>query len=52
MGDKYETRYRQHFQDPEICRHDLQHEELLVRQPEAWAAEVRRCCGIEKGASL
>jgi pimeloyl-ACP methyl ester carboxylesterase len=44
MGDKYEKRYRQHFQHPDIRRHDLQHEELLVCQRSNWAAEVRRCC--------
>jgi pimeloyl-ACP methyl ester carboxylesterase len=47
MGEKYEQRYRQHFKNPDIRRHDLQHEELLVCQPENWATEVRRCCGIE-----
>jgi hypothetical protein len=47
MGEKYEKRYRRHFKNPDIRRHDLQHEELLVCQPEHWAAEVRRCCGIE-----
>jgi hypothetical protein len=52
MGDQYETRYRQHFQHPDIRRHDLQHEELLVCQRSNWAAEVRRCCGMEKGAIL
>jgi pimeloyl-ACP methyl ester carboxylesterase len=47
MGEQYEKRYRKHFKNPDIRRHDLQHEELLVCQPEHWAAEVRRCCGIE-----
>lgn len=47
MGEQYEQRYRRHFQTPDIRRHDLQHEELLVRHPEAWAAEVRRSCGRE-----
>jgi hypothetical protein len=44
MGEEYEKRYRQHFKSPDIRRHDLQHEELLVCQPENWAAEVWRCC--------
>jgi hypothetical protein len=44
MGDEYEKRYRRHFKNPDIRRHDLQHEELLVCQPANWAAEVRRCC--------
>lgn len=47
MGEKYEARYHQHFKDPDIRRHDRQHEELLVRDPDQWAAEVRRCCGME-----
>jgi hypothetical protein len=47
MGDKYEKRYRQHFQNPDIRRHDVQHEELLVCQRSNWATEVRRCCGIK-----
>lgn len=45
MGEEYEKRYRQHFHAPDIRRHDLQHEELLVRHPKEWAAEVRRSCG-------
>lgn len=45
MGEKYEARYHRHFKDPDIRQHDMQHEELLVRDPEEWAAEVRRCCG-------
>jgi hypothetical protein len=44
MGKEYEKRYRQHFKHPDIRRHDLQHEELLICQSEQWAAEVRRCC--------
>lgn len=48
MGEKYEARYHRHFKDPDIRRHDMQHEELLVRDPEQWAAEVRRCCGMEE----
>lgn len=48
MGEKYEQRYRQHFKNPDIRRHDLNHEELLMRYPARWAAEVRRCCGFEQ----
>jgi hypothetical protein len=44
MGKEYEKRYRQHFKNPDIQPHDLQHEELLVCQRSNWAAEVRRCC--------
>lgn len=47
MGEQYEARYRRHFKSPDIRRHALQHEELLLCQPEAWAREVRACCGIE-----
>lgn len=47
MGEQYEARYRQHFKNPDIRRHEMQHEELLARDPEQWAAEVRRCCEIE-----
>lgn len=43
MGEKYEARYRRHFKDPDIRRHDLSHEELLVCRPESWAEEVRLC---------
>lgn len=39
--------YRRHFKTPDIRQHDMQHEELLVRDPEQWTAEVRRCCGME-----
>jgi pimeloyl-ACP methyl ester carboxylesterase len=48
MGEAYEKRYRLHFKKPDILRHNLQHEELLVCQPRNWAAEVRRCCGMKK----
>lgn len=48
MGEKYGARYHRHFKAPDIRRHDMQHEELLVRGPEEWATEVRRCCGMEE----
>lgn len=48
MGAKYEERYRQHFRNPDIRRHDLQHEELLARYPERWAEEIRQCCDMGK----
>lgn len=47
MGEKYLPRYQRHFKSPDIRRHDMQHEELLVRDAAQWAAEVRRCCGME-----
>lgn len=48
MGEKYELRYNQHFKNPDIRRHSLQHEELLVGYPEKWYAEICSCCGIEQ----
>lgn len=47
MGEKYEARYRQHFENADIHRYDMEHEEFLMRHPEQWAAEIRLCCGIE-----
>ncbi|MCM1578197.1 MAG: alpha/beta hydrolase [Ruminococcus sp.] len=44
MGEKYLARYREHFKDPDIRRHNLQHEELLICYPEKWAEEVKNCC--------
>ena len=48
MGEEYLRRYRQHFQNPDIRRHELQHEELLIRYPERWTEEIRNCCGGKK----
>ena len=47
MGKQYEARYHQHFKDPDIRRHDMHHEELLMCHPRQWADEVRRCCEME-----
>ncbi len=46
MGDKYYDRYLQHFPDADICARDLGHEELLMKYPEQWAEEIKRCCGL------
>ncbi|MCM1133746.1 MAG: alpha/beta hydrolase, partial [Ruminococcus flavefaciens] len=46
MGELYEERYRQHFRNPDICRHNYQHEELLFCYPEKWYREVLRVCGM------
>ena len=46
MGKQYLERYKKHFKAPDIRRHDLQHEELLVCYPQQWADEVRNCCRI------
>lgn len=48
MGEKYLTRYHQHFKTPDIRRHDMQHEELLVCHPKQWVEQVRQCCGMER----
>jgi hypothetical protein len=44
MGEKYLSRYQRHFADPDIRYHDLQHEELLVCEPQKWVDEVKKCC--------
>lgn len=41
MGEKYRQRYLRHFAHPILHEQDLQHEELLACQPEAWAALVK-----------
>lgn len=41
MGEKYRTRYEQHFADPVIHEQDMQHEELLACHPEQWAQLVK-----------
>ncbi len=46
MGPKYRARYLQHFKNPDIREHNLQHEELLFCFLAQWAAEVRSCCGM------
>lgn len=43
MGEQYLERYYRHFKNPDIRRHNMQHEELLICYPEQWAAEVRKC---------
>lgn len=41
-------RYQQHFKYPDIRRHELQHEELLMRYPKEWLQEVLNCCGLQE----
>jgi hypothetical protein len=48
MGEEYEKRYLQHFKNPDLRRHDLQHEELLVCYPEKWVQEICSCCRISQ----
>lgn len=47
MGKKYLDRYKHYFKVPNIRRHDLQHEELLICNPEQWVQEIQSCCGGE-----
>ena len=44
MGEKYLERYHQHFANPDIHVHDMEHEELLMCCPEQWVQEVEACC--------
>ncbi|MCM1092060.1 MAG: alpha/beta hydrolase [Butyrivibrio sp.] len=44
MGEEYLKRYYLHFKNPDIRRHEMQHEELLVCYPERWAEEIKSCC--------
>lgn len=46
MGDKYFERYEKHFPDADIMSRDLGHEELLMKYPEQWAQDIKRCCGL------
>lgn len=46
MGEEYLDRYNAHFKEPDIRRHEMEHEELLVCHPEQWAEEIRNCCGL------
>ena len=48
MGEEYLRRYRQHIQNPDIRRHEMQHEELLICYPERWAEEIKTCCGLRR----
>ena len=41
MGEKYRSRYQQHFACPVIHEQDLQHEELLACCPEKWVQLVK-----------
>lgn len=46
MGEKYLKRYMDYFKDPDICRHNMRHEELLICYPLKWVDEVKRRCGV------
>ena len=45
MGRKYEKRYLRHFENPDIIRHNYEHEELLMCYPKLWVEEIRRIVG-------
>lgn len=48
MGEKYLERYNRHFKNPDIRRHNMQHEELLICWPERWAEEIESSCGLPR----
>lgn len=43
MGSQYLERYHQHFINPDIIQHNLNHEELLACRPQEWADVIRKC---------
>ena len=47
MGAKYEQRYLTYFKNPDIHRHDMQHEELFCCHVDEWVEEVRKSCGMK-----
>ena len=44
MGEQYRARYLRHFARPTIHELDLQHEELLLCQPQRWLGLVEGIC--------
>ena len=42
MGKKYEKRYHTYFKNPDIRRHNMQHEELFCCHSDEWVEEVRK----------
>jgi len=46
MGDQYLDRYEQHFINPDIHYHNLNHEELLLCTPKDWVKEVLDSCNM------
>lgn len=42
MGEKYEKRYCTYFKNPDIQRHNMQHEELFCCHSAEWVEEVRK----------
>ena len=42
MGEKYEKRYCTYFKNPDIRKHNMQHEELFCCHSAEWVEEVRK----------
>ena len=42
MGEKYEKRYCTYFKNPDIRRHNMQHEELFCCHSTEWVEEVKK----------
>ena len=42
MGEKYEKRYCTYFKNPDIRRHNMQHEELFCCHSAEWVKEVKK----------
>ena len=48
MGRKYEKRYWTYFKNPDIRRHNMQHEELFCCHSAEWVEEVRKAVEGDK----
>ena len=48
MGKKYEKRYCTYFKNPNIRRHNMQHEELFCCHSAEWVEEVRKAVEGDK----
>ena len=48
MGKKYEKRYCTYFKNPDIQRHNMQHEELFCCHSAEWVEEVRKAVEGDK----
>ena len=48
MGKKYEKRYCTYFKNPDIRRHNMQHEELFCCHSAEWVEEVRKAVEGDK----
>ena len=47
-GKKYEKRYCTYFKNPDIRRHNMQHEELFCCHSAEWVEEVRKAVEGDK----